>query len=493
MMTPIRGPKRLIPRLTRHLQVSLRKFDDISHKLNSNEFQKAANDLKNQIEQLEKSIKGETHIRANLTHMTSFPTATKTTPRVDNLSNLFEETIKTTGPISLSAYMRQCLTHPTFGYYTTRNPLDTENGDFITSPEISSVFGEMIGVYFLQLWTTQGQPPEINMIEFGPGLGTLMNDVITSFNRLNKFGIKINVIMIETSRVLRKQQFRKLCSDVETEYINGDTFDSAHTKWGNRIFWIENETDLDLIDVNSKCNYVIAHEFFDALPIKSFQKTAQGWREFLVEHSPSVEQHQLKLPLNESLNDKYDTEFHLTLSPNQTPSSAIPEVSPRFQHLPEGSRIEICPDSELFITKMAQLVNNDEAKGGVLVIDYGIIDGIPQNSLRGIYKHKIVSPFYKPGDVDLSIDVDFDNLKLLSTPIAHVVGPVEQGDWLHEIGIGYRIDQLIRSTNDEREQENIYNAYKRLTGKDDASMGKVYKFMGILPFGTEIPLGFKQL
>lgn len=468
-------------------------------KFTKEEYDNAANYIRNQISRLESDIKGDLHIRENLGTMPTVPAMpdTKNPIRIDNLTNLLAETIKTTGPIPLLAFIRQCLTHPEFGYYTTRDPLNTENGDFITSPEISSMFGEMIGIWLFTTWTSQGRPQKINFIEFGPGKGTLMFDCLRTFNKFNKNLIKnsnIEIIMIEASPILRKEQLKLLCSEDQETTTTEEGFLTSFTKWGNAIRWVDNEKDL--VDINEDANYVIAHEFFDALPVKSFQKTEDGWRELLVEHTPSVNNTQASLPdpslsSSSESNDLLDTEFHLTMSPKETPSSIIPTLNPRFNDLPIDSRIEICPDAELYILKMAQLMNNDKGFGSVLVIDYGLSDGIPNNTLRGIYKHKFVSPFIKPGEVDLSVDVDFNNLKIITEKISKSFGPVDQGDWLHNLGIGYRTDQLINANNGNFEaQEKIYNSYKRLTSKDEKSMGKIYKFLCLTPLNSETPTGF---
>ena len=125
----------------------------------------------------------------------------------------------------------------------------------------------------------------------------------------------------------------------------------------------------------------------------------------------------------------------------------IPQISKRYRDLPVGTRIEICPDAELYIMKMAKLLSDSNDKGAILVIDYGTENEIPENSLRGIYQHKFVSPFWNPGEVDLSIDVDFQALKQLTEGIVDIYGPLKQGDWLHNIGIGYRIDQVLKRMN----------------------------------------------
>lgn len=483
-------------------------------KFTQEEYDEAAQQIRKQIDNLETNIKGDTNIRENLDKMPSFPLATKQKPRIDNLTNLFEETIKTTGPLSLSAYMRQCLTHEKFGYYTTRNPLDANTGDFITSPEISSVFGEMIGIYFFQIWINQKFPSHIKFIEFGPGKGTLIYDALKNFNKLvdkfsqtkyraaNNISIpEIHLELIEASRVLRLEQHKLLCGENEFKSNDSASDDKSNTsisKWGNTVRWVDTETEIDNSNPDV-ANFVIAHEFFDALPIKSFENTKNGWRELLVEHTPSVNNSQQALPENEqtssrAVDETLETEFHLTLSPKESPSSLIPTLSKRFKDLPEGTRIEICPDAELYMQKLNQLINNEKGIGAALVIDYGVVDEIPDNSLRGIYKHKFVSPFYKPGEVDLSINVDFDNLAILSAPHNKVLGPVDQGDWLHELGVGHRVDQLLKLNNENPElQDTIYNAYVRLTAKDDKSMGKIYKFMGLVPKGSEVPLGFQKL
>lgn len=477
------------------------------------EYDEAAKHVKSHIRRLENDIMGDKNIRSNMDRMPLFPQRDPQGPsaasasNITNLSQLFAQTIKTTGPMSLSAYMRQCLTHPQFGYYTTRDPLAKNTGDFITSPEISSVFGEMIGIWLYTVWELQGCPPHIRVLEFGPGRGTLIHDCLKTFNKLCRRSFaKIEVNLIEASPVLRKQQWKLLCTN---EGIGGtdfkkdeNGFNVSTTKWNNTIKWLDTEKDVLSLD-SSIPNYVIAHEFFDALPIKGFQRTEHGWRELLVEHTPSVVNTQPKLEANPTPasahaveNSEEDsllnTEFHLTVSNKETPSSMIPKFSKRFENLHVDSRIEVCTDAELFILKMAALLNNEMGLGAVLVIDYGLVGSIPENSLRGIYQHKFVSPFIKPGHVDLSVDVDFDNLIRVTEKCSASFGPVDQGDWLHNAGIGHRVDQLIKHNEAHPErQDQIYDLYRRLTDKDEKGMGKIYKFLCLMPKGSKPPLGFQ--
>lgn len=466
-------------------------------KFTKQEYEEAKSFVMSQYEKLEKDIKGTHNVRENMGKIAHFP-AQGPLKEVNNLLDFFQEMIKTTGPIPLSAYMRQCLTHPEYGYYTTRNPLDPTNGDFITSPEISSVFGEMIGIWLYSVWTSQGSPKSIKVIEFGPGRGTLMHDIMSVFTKFAKrlqLDLDCEINLIEASPVLRKEQWKVLCNPLSAFEVDQAGCNFSTTKWGTKVKWLD--TEKDIVDKNNEANYILAHEFFDALPIKSFIRTEHGWRELLVEHSSSVINTQGKLPVGDAdtpevhIPETLEVDFHLTASPSETPSSKLPMISERYRDLPVGSRIEICSDSEFYVKKIMQLIgNSSQNSGAALIIDYGLADEIPLNSLRGIYKHKFVSPFYKPGEVDLSIDVDFAGLKQIATLHVDVVGPVEQGDWLHELGIGYRFDQLIKSANLMANKELLYESYLRLTSKDEKGMGKIYKFLGLLPKGSPKPVGF---
>ncbi|OBA19779.1 DUF185-domain-containing protein [Metschnikowia bicuspidata var. bicuspidata NRRL YB-4993] len=483
-------------------------------KFTKEEYESAKAFVTSQYSKLEQEIKGTHDVRENLGKIPQFPASQASSeklgsfppksPGVNSLLDLFQETIKTTGPISLLAYMRQCLTHPTLGYYTTRDPLDILGGDFITSPEISSVFGEMIGVWLYAVWTSQGQPLSVNVVEFGPGRGTLIHDAMTVFSRFVKKAhknVEGKIWLIEASPVLRKEQWKALCPAESSFETDSDGFNMSVSKWGNKVTWVDTEKDIKCLP--EECNYVLAHEFFDALPIKSFVRMEKGWREHLVEHTQAVVNTQMKLPAasdpkstsqksSDSENDTPEellTEFHLTASIKETPSSAVPKMSPRFANLPVGSRVEICADAELYMSRIMELVNNNsKGQGAALIIDYGPAEEVPLNSLRGIYKHKFVSPFFRPGEVDLSIDVDFGTLKLLAEPHVQAYGPVEQGDWLHTMGAGHRFDQLIKSANLMANKELLYESYLRLTDKEQ--MGKIYKFLALMPRNSEVPVGF---
>ncbi|ODV94711.1 hypothetical protein PACTADRAFT_50571 [Pachysolen tannophilus NRRL Y-2460] len=427
--------------------------------------------------------------------------------KIDSLDQILAESIKTTGPIPLSSYMKQCLTHPELGYYTTRDPLGRV-GDFVTSPEISSMFGEMIGIWLYATWIAQGRPLDVQFVEFGPGKGTLLYDALKCFNKLdkNQNANRIKIVLVEASPVLRNEQFKKLCCEDGSRDKNliekdeGGLYESR-TIWDNKIEWVE--TEKDIINDPIFTNYIIAHEFFDALPIHQFEKTGKGWREYLVDYSVPTLENSLILPSQsnyrispqlglEKINSK--ATFHMVLSPHETLSSSIPKSSPRFDSLPVGSRIEICPDSYLYSKKISELITcNEKHTGAALIIDYGPKDTVPINTLRGIKAHNICSPFVDPGSVDLSADVDFENLKIIFNENGcESFGPTPQGDWLHELGIGFRVDQLCHARrNNKEEKEKIIKSYKRLVGKGTNEMGSIYKFLGVIPKKCGFtPVGF---
>ncbi|ODQ81293.1 hypothetical protein BABINDRAFT_34391 [Babjeviella inositovora NRRL Y-12698] len=411
--------------------------------------------------------------------------------KLDTLADVIHQSIKTTGPLPLSSFMRQCLTHPTMGYYTTRDPFGSQ-GDFVTSPEISSMFGEIIGVWFFSVWLAQKTPTPVRFMEFGPGRGTLMLDVLRSFDQLHtKFGgekrVPVDVLMVEASQVLREAQWKKLCHVTEGEVLPHDKETgswSAITKGGGKITWVEIEKDVK--DSDQYTNYVIAHEFYDALPIQQFQKTAQGWREFLVDFRSGEGEIVADSP----------QDFHLVLSPRETPFTYIPKTRPRFNDLPVGTKVEVCPDSFSYSKAIAEIISsNKNGTGASLIIDYGPeATRVPEQTLRGIRDHKFVSPFSDCGNVDLSADVDFGTIReIMHENGCKTFGPVEQGDWLNTMGLGYRTFQLVEKAATEVERTQLEDSFIRLVAKDDQSMGGIYKVLAVFPEGSdEVPVGFGE-
>jgi SAM-dependent MidA family methyltransferase len=276
--------------------------------------------------------------------------------------------------------------------------------------------------------------------------------------------------MIEASPTLRDMQRKLLCGD-NTNLTATDGGYRGPSLWRQLpIFWYETISEIPRDGVPT---FIVAHEFFDALPIFSFENTVDGWKERLVGY------------------DNVARKFFLASSKESTPMAQVVTKShQRYEKLGVGSKVEVCPEGWDIAEQLAQII--DKCGGSALVVDYGPADTIPVETLRAIKDHRIVSPFEGPGEADLSADVDFQGLKIAATynNSVDVVGPVEQGDWLHQLGIGARATALANSQTDTAAKKRIAQAYNRLVEKGGGAMGKIYKVMGIVPKGAPAPIGF---
>ncbi|KAG6016751.1 hypothetical protein E4U43_003185 [Claviceps pusilla] len=441
------------------------------------------------------------------------------------------EAISTTGPVPLASYMRMCLTGDVGGYYTGAIGQDRDQfgvkGDFVTSPEISQIFGELIGVWFIAEWMSQGQPEQgVQLIEVGPGRGTLMDDMLRTIKRFPAMADSIEqVFMVEASPELRDAQKKILCG-ADAEFAQGESglASSSGKHIGKPVVWAESLKSIP----------IVAHEFFDALPIHIFQSAvapitekksslssssaallpqpSYEWREMMISPtSPAaMASAQAKSKAaGEGQTPPSPDEFQLILSSKPTRHSRhLPESSPRYQHLKQtpGSIVEICPDASLYAADFASRIGGSSRipkphpSGAALILDYGTSDTIPINSLRGIRHHKLVSPFSAPGLVDLSADVDFTALAeaaTLASPGVEVHGPVPQADFLEQMGIRERAEMLIKtaraaSPSASAAATSIDKSWKRLVDRGPSGMGKVYKALAIVPEndGRRRPVGF---
>ncbi|KAK2811700.1 hypothetical protein FQN50_002046 [Emmonsiellopsis sp. PD_5] len=467
---------------------------------------------------------------ANLKRLSSTTASSSAAPQTRQwstpLAKSLGEAISVTGPVPIAAYMRQCLTSPDGGYYTSRGQegSGTEvfgtKGDFVTSPEISQVFGELLGIWTIAEWMGQGRKKGgVELIELGPGKGTLMGDMLRCFRNFKSFAEAIEAVyLVEASPVLREVQRRLLCGDAPMEEVEAG-YKSVSTHLGVPVIWTEHIKFIP--EATDKTPFIFAHEFFDALPIHAFQSVAPApsdtdtintptgpatlhkpstpsstpqWRELVV--SPNPETPDVK--------SGKEPEFRLSLAKAATPSSLVlPETSPRYKALKStpGSTIEISPESQTCVQDIARRIGGSSSQpreapsGAALILDYGTMDTIPINSLRGIQKHKLVSPFAAPGRVDLSADVDFTALAeaaIDASPGVEVYGPAEQGSFLETLGITERAGQLMRRAGDEEKRRAIEVGWKRLVERGGGGMGRLYKAMAIVPEsgGRRRPVGF---
>ncbi|KAK5957101.1 hypothetical protein OHC33_001470 [Knufia fluminis] len=454
------------------------------------------------------------------------------------LAETIAKAIGVTGPISIASYMRQCLTNPDGGYYTTTRPTTDQfgrHGDFITSPEISQVFGELVGVWFLTEWMGQGRPATgVQFMEVGPGRGTMMSDILRAAAQFRSFSNAIEAVwLVEAGEGLRRQQCDLLCGEgVEMKEVQekGHTVHwEAKSKHGNGIpiRWVEDVALLPTNTEKGKMPFIIAHEFFDALPIHAFESVAAApepqktelldkdgrpmvrqnpaskvpqWRELLV--SPTRPKIDLFAPVKEGgvEQKQSDADFHLTIAKASNPNSIVIPERPRYRKLKQQpeSRIEVSPESYRYVQDFAKRVggnlSGDKPAGAALIIDYGPLENVPVNSFRGIREHKVISPFSFAGQADISADVDFGALAdaaLEGSEGVEVHGPVEQGSWLTQLGVKDRAERLMKNV-EESKKDDIQTGWKRLVEGGPTGMGKAYKVMCIVPEngGKRRPVGF---
>jgi NADH dehydrogenase [ubiquinone] 1 alpha subcomplex assembly factor 7 len=348
------------------------------------------------------------------------------------LAALLAARIAATGPMTVADYMAECLLHPVHGYYSTRDPFGAA-GDFTTAPEISQMFGELLGLCLAQAWLDQGSPARIALAELGPGRGTLMADVLRATRGVPGFHAAAEVLLVEASATLRGVQVQTLAAHVP--------------RWTDRIDALP---DAPL--------FLIANEFFDALPINQYQRSAEGWHQRLVGLSAG----RLAFGL----------------------SAALPlgGFSPRFEDDPPGTVVEVCPSMPAIAATIGARI---AAHGGAaIIVDYGgwRSKGDTLQALRG---HTPEDPLANPGAADLTAHVDFEALAL-ATGLPRT-GLTDQGRLLQRLGIDQRAARLSAGLTGAARQSHLA-AHHRLT--DPAEMGSLFKAIAFHGKGTPAPPGF---
>jgi NADH dehydrogenase [ubiquinone] 1 alpha subcomplex assembly factor 7 len=359
------------------------------------------------------------------------------------LADIIRAEINEAGPMPVSRFMALALGHPQYGYYITRDPLGT---DFTTSPEISQMFGEMIGAWAADTWARLGAPSAFALVELGPGRGTLMADALRATRALPGFAKAARIHMVETSPVLRKTQHQTL-SPVLRQGGYGQPR------------WLDSIQDLPGMPL-----IVIANEFIDALPIRQFVRTERGWRERCV-----VE---------------FQGELVFSAAPAPLPDDTILPAAVR--DAAAGSLAEICPAGSAIAEALSHRI---AANGGAaLYIDYGYTQSAPGDTLQAMRDGNYVPVLETPGSADITAHVDFEALATSGTPSAqtHVYGPTSQGQFLLALGIAQRAGVLKRKATPEQARD-IDAALTRLTHAD--AMGTLFKTMAVTSPGLT-PAGF---
>jgi NADH dehydrogenase [ubiquinone] 1 alpha subcomplex assembly factor 7 len=330
------------------------------------------------------------------------------------------------GPMSVAAFMRLCLGHPVHGYYTTRDPFG-RGGDFITAPEISQMFGELIGLWAAAVWQAMGSPARLVLVELGPGRGTLMADALRTARVAPAFVAALGVHLVETSPVLRRLQQERLAG------------------LGVPVTWHG-----DVAEVPDGPLIVIANEFFDALPAHQAVKAADGWHERMVGVDAGA--------------------LAFALHPDPIPGFAA-IVPGRLAGAPAGAVYEWRSGDVV-----AEIARRVAGHGGVaLALDYGHGESALGETLQAVGRHAFADPLATPGDVDLTAQVDFAALARTAEGAgARVHGPVAQGEFLRRLGIEARAAAL-RATATAAQDADIDAALARLVGAGRDAMGELFK------------------
>uniref|UniRef100_A0A8C5LA97 Protein arginine methyltransferase NDUFAF7 n=1 Tax=Jaculus jaculus TaxID=51337 RepID=A0A8C5LA97_JACJA len=372
-------------------------------------------------------------------------------PRVTPMLRHLTYKIKSTGPITVAEYMKEVLTNPAKGYYMHRDMLG-EKGDFITSPEISQIFGELLGIWFVSEWIASGKKAAFQLVELGPGRGTLTGDILRVFSQLGSVlkNCDISVRLVEVSQKLSEIQALTLTKekiplekDAESlEYMKGVS------KSGIPVSWYR-----DLKDVPEGYSFYLAHEFFDALPVHKFQKTPQGWREVFVDIDPQV-------------SDK----LRFVLAPCATPAEAFIQRDETRDH------VEVCPDAGVLIQELSQRIAL--TGGAALIADYGH-DGTKTDTFRGFCGHKLHDVLIAPGTADLTADVDFSYLRRMAQGKVASLGPIKQKTFLKNMGIDVRLKVLVEKSEEPSVRQQLLEGYDMLM--NPVKMGDRFNFFALLP------------
>ncbi|XP_062533431.1 protein arginine methyltransferase NDUFAF7 homolog, mitochondrial-like [Armigeres subalbatus] len=383
----------------------------------------------------------------------------KPDPKVySSLRHDLKSRILATGPIPVAAYMKQVLTNPSAGYYMTSGDVFGSKGDFITSPEIGQIFGEMIAAWCVNEWSKFGRPAPFQLVELGPGKGTMMRDVLRVFDQLN-VSRGLAVQMVEMSEHLSQVQADLLCKS-STVFTDKPYYRSGVTANGTRIYWYR-----QLDDVPDGFAIVLAHEFFDALPIHKFIKQNNVWKEVLIDVEP-----------------KSDNKFRFIVSKSETPMLRL-FLNNYADLVEERTHIEVSFDTEAIIR---QIGTRFEANGGFgLVVDYGHL-GDKGDTFRAFKNHKLHDPLVEPGSADLTADVDFRLLNRFCEDTAQIttIGPTSQREFLEAAGAQERLNILVSSnTISEEDRGRLSDGLKMLI--DPEQMGERFKFFGLYPKALE--------
>lgn len=351
------------------------------------------------------------------------------------LADVIDRQIRETGPMSIATYMGLALTYPRQGYYSGTDPLGA-TGDFVTAPEISQMFGELIGFFVVNAWQQLGEPRSFTLLELGPGRGTLMQDALRVAARAEGFVDACHLQLFETNPALREQQAERL--------------GKYNPYWADEIDAV---ADDPLI--------VVANEFFDALPIRQFVRAPDGW-------------HERQVGLR-------DGRRVFGLSPTPIPGEAMPEA---VRDAAIGEVYEVSLAAADALQRLGKRIAAQ--RGAILAIDYGYAETQAGETLQAVRRHAFADVLKAPGEVDLSAHVDFGALGRVARDLGLRVEPLAtQRDFLGRMGIVERASTLAKANPGQL--DSIAAALRRLT--DSSEMGTLFKVF-CASAGDIEPIGF---
>jgi NADH dehydrogenase [ubiquinone] 1 alpha subcomplex assembly factor 7 len=365
-------------------------------------------------------------------------------PKSTLLAARLKERIARNGPISVAEYMEACLADKYAGYYPSRQPIGAD-GDFITAPEVSQVFGELLGLWAVAVWQSMDAPKPVTVAELGPGRGSLMADALRAWRTVPDFAASVMVALVETSPVLREVQ--------RTALYDAD----VPVKWYDSVGALPSHSLI-----------FIANEFVDALPVRQLVWRERSWRERCVNiaaeggfafcEGPPVENERLR-QAGEALK------------------------------VPDGSILEIRPGTNALISALATHAQIAPLAG--LIVDYGHTETTSGDTLQAVSRHKFADPLDAPGEADLTAHVDFAALKDAAARQGLLAyGPMPQGEFLLKLGLEARRDRLCKTATLEQCQE-ILSATNRLV--DPAAMGVLFKALALTSPGLAPPPPFEDI
>ena len=343
-----------------------------------------------------------------------------------SLKKLIVAEINKSGPITISRFMEHCLYNKKFGYYSSKKNAIGGSGDFVTSPEISQVFGELIGIWLAQTWIDRGKPTPFSLVELGPGNGTLMLDILNVMKRIPSFSNAVTIVLVETSQTLQVRQKNLL---------------KSYTP-----IWVE-----DVSNIPEQPFFLIANEFLDALPIRQFKKANDVWCERSI-----------------ALTNNGDLQFVYV------PSNFNRELNVLYRDIPNDVVVETSDITKSILSHLSEkLIRN----GGVcLFVDYGHFDGVGE-TLQAVFQHSYADPLTNLGKNDLTAQVNFKNVyNLVKRKGLRASNLKTQRTFLTGLGINKR-SEILAKKMPKSQKENHFKAVSRLI--DENQMGNLFKVIGI--------------